>query len=178
MFFISLLCIIEWCFVLRIGIIHPQLGLGGDGEIVASRIARALTEIGYEARIYAITFSGGDDIAEAARLIGSSDVKVIYREPSKMLRMLEDRVFKGRFQRLKRLMMFKQLYPTARGESDILIDTGTNMLTKTDAVYIHFLRIGAAVFSAILFSVLAVFIASMLMFLLSLIDRHLDQMSQ
>jgi glycosyltransferase involved in cell wall biosynthesis len=97
-----------------------------------------LTEIGYDTRIYAITFSGGDDIAEAARLIGSSDVRVIYREPSKMLRMLEDRVFKGRFQRLKRLMMYKQLYPTARGESDILIDTGTNMPTKTDAVYIHY----------------------------------------
>jgi glycosyltransferase involved in cell wall biosynthesis len=97
-----------------------------------------LIEIGYDTRIYAITFSGGDDIAEAARLIGSSDVKVIYREPSKMLRMLEDRVFRGRFQRLKRLMMFKQLYPTARGESDILIDTGTNMPTKTDAVYIHY----------------------------------------
>jgi hypothetical protein len=61
---------------------------------------------------------------------------------------------------------------------------GAVALTSMVAIYIlllasllEILRIGAAAFSAILLSMLAIFIASMLMLLLSSVDR-LDQISQ
>ena len=120
----------------RIAIFNAHLGLAGGGELVALNVAKALEESGYKVDLVTYRFEV-EDVERAFNLLtpGYKPKNTIVYNTPRLIKLLG---VGGRFVRLRRLLLVNDFLKKNSGKYDLIIDTSSNMPTKTDVVYVHY----------------------------------------
>lgn len=124
---------------LRVLIFHAFFDAGGALKFTLD-LSKALEELGHDVEIH--TFCDDRESIESylALLTPNYRPKVITK-PLPLGHVLIDSILKGRFTRLKRLVLARKFLKQVgwmRYEYDLLIDTSSNIPTDVDISYIHF----------------------------------------
>jgi alpha-1,2-mannosyltransferase len=120
----------------RVAVFNAHVGLAGGGELVALNMVKALEEEGYSVDLVTYRFVV-EDVERGFKLLtpGYEPGKPVVYDAPPLVKLLG---VGGRFIRLRRLLLVNDFLKKNRDRYDLIIDTSSNMPTKTDIVYVHY----------------------------------------
>jgi len=121
---------------MKIAVFNAHIGLAGGGEQVALNVTKAFEESGHDVDLITYRFEV-EDVERVFKFL-SPDYRpknlMIYNTPL-LIKLLG---IGGRFVRLRRLLLVNDFLRKNRGKYNLIIDTSSNMPSKSDVVYIHY----------------------------------------
>jgi len=127
------------CYTLtkRALIVHALFDVIGGGELLALRVAQALTEAGFEVEVLTSTPVSSEKLYN---VFGELKLPRITVKSVREAEFLSE-IMPGRLVRLRRLVVYRKYMPIinrARREYDLVFDTQSNVPLPADIVYIHY----------------------------------------
>lgn len=123
----------------RILLIHVFFDMPGGAEFLALNIARTFRERGFDVTILTCT---PVDVGEVKKIfnIDVSDFNIVVRRVP--VADVVKRVLRGKFSRLRRLMVYKRFFTEYMDEVgkgyDLVMETQSNVVSPADISYIHY----------------------------------------
>jgi alpha-1,2-mannosyltransferase len=127
------------CYTLtkRALIVHALFDVIGGGELLALRVAQALTEAGFEVEVLTSTPVSSEKLYN---IFGELKLPRITVKRVREAEFLSE-IMPGRLVRLRRLVVYRKymsVIDRARREYDLVFDTQSNVPMPADIVYIHY----------------------------------------
>jgi len=127
------------CYTLtkRALIVHALFDVIGGGELLALRVAHALTEAGFEVEVLTSTPVSSEKLYNVFGELKLPRITVKRVREAEFL----SEIMPGRLVRLRRLVVYRKYMPIinrARREYDLVFDTQSNVPTPADIAYIHY----------------------------------------
>ncbi|MGB9827086.1 MAG: glycosyltransferase [Thermosphaera sp.] len=118
----------------KILILHASLNVLGGGELLVLRLSQALIEQGFDVEIWTQTPVEDEKIKD---LYGNVIPTRLSVRKNRLAQLIE-KMSRGRFERLRRLLFYLKEIDEAMSEADLVIDTQSNVPSGADVSYINY----------------------------------------